>query len=139
MHCAYLAAAFHRPAWQMSSGVAAWVTLAHTTTIRPLTTAHHPVRVRRDRLHDADSEPVFGMVELIDRFARAHARRLLPLKNLFDLRMPDRVHTWVVIEKPLNHIGERLRRDHALRVAREVSRVIRAGPTTGPMKRWPGS
>src|SRR2546421_7640367 len=82
------------------------------------------VRMRCDRLHDADGEPVFGMVELIDRFTRARARRLLPLKNLFDLRMPDRVHTWIVIEKPLDHIGERLRRDHALRVARERRRLL---------------
>jgi hypothetical protein len=87
-----------------------------------------------DGLHDADGEPLLRAPELVNLFARATALRLLPLKDLFDLRMTDHVHARVVREKPLDEIGERRRFDATEFVARERRRLSRLAFASAVMR-----
>ena len=63
-------------------------------------------RIVGDRLNDADSQPVFGAIEVENVFSGRTGLFLLPLKQFFHLWMFDDRDSLVVIKKPLNHVGK---------------------------------
>ena len=65
-------------------------------------------RVVRDGLEDANSEAIFGAIEVEHFFTRQAALFLLPLKQFFDLGVFDHRHTLVKVEKPLNNVRQRV-------------------------------
>jgi hypothetical protein len=75
--------------------------------------------VMRERLNNADRQTVLGAIEIEDFFTRVTTLLLLPLKELFDLRMLDDCDPIVKVEKPLNHVRNGIVVDAPTGIAQE--------------------
>jgi hypothetical protein len=70
-------------------------------------------------LDDSNRQPIFSSIEKKDLFAGLAAVFLLPLKHFLDSRMLDYRHAAVVIEEPLDYIGNRINVNATLSIAQK--------------------
>jgi len=75
--------------------------------------------VVRDGLENANSQAIFGAIEVEYIFTCAAALFLLPLKQLFDFCVFDHANTLVKIEKPLDYVRQRVIIDGAVLITKE--------------------
>src|SRR5688572_16500072 len=75
------------------------------------------VGILGERLDDSDRQAILGAIKTKDVFACNSALFLFPLKNLFHTRMLDDPNSRVVIEKPLDHIRNRIHVDSSASVS----------------------
>src|SRR5258708_21288456 len=84
-------------------------------------------RILGERLDYANCETILSLFESKNFFSGRSTLLLFPLKNFFDVTVLDNGHAFVVIEKPLNNIGNGIKIDVASGVTlqrREVKRRL---------------
>src|SRR5687768_8010828 len=77
------------------------------------------VGVFGERLNDANCQPIFRAIKAKNFLSVGATLFLFPLKDFFDARMLDYGNTLIVVEEPLNHVGNRINVDAPLRVAQQ--------------------
>ena len=76
-------------------------------------------RVVRNGLEDADSQAIFGAIEVEYIFTCQAGLFLLPLKQFFDFCVFDHADTLVKIVEPLDYVRQRVIIDGAILITKE--------------------
>jgi len=83
------------------------------------------VRIFSECLNDADRHAIFGAIEDENFFAGVAALFLFPLEDFFDSGVFDDGDALVVVEKPLNYVGNGIDIDAPLSITAERRFVCR--------------